>query len=127
VDHSVKPSWQVSLPPSIRLAYNFIRLLAYKILVTSCDVGHTVCSGVPSLGRAELQAACEDFINVIGSSSDCTLYKGTLSSGVEIAVVSTSVNSVKDWTDRSEEQFKNKVITQCAKLYMVKSISFSLL
>lgn len=66
-------------------------------------------AGVPSLGRAELQAACEDFINVIGSSSDCTLYKGTLSSGVEIAVVSTSVNSVKDWTDRSEEQFKNKI------------------
>jgi len=66
-------------------------------------------AGVPSLGRAELQAACEDFINVIGSSSDCTLYKGTLSSGVEIAVVSTSVNSAKDWTDRSEEQFKNKI------------------
>ncbi|XP_066334801.1 protein MALE DISCOVERER 2-like isoform X2 [Miscanthus floridulus] len=66
-------------------------------------------AGVPSLGRAELQAACEDFINVIGSSPDCTLYKGTLSSGVEIAVVSTSVNSAEDWTDRSEEQFKNKI------------------
>ncbi|CAL4995991.1 unnamed protein product [Urochloa decumbens] len=66
-------------------------------------------AGVPSLGRAELQTACEDFINVIGSSSECTLYKGTLSSGVEIAVVSTSVNSAKDWSDRSEEQFKNKI------------------
>ncbi|CAD6269158.1 unnamed protein product [Miscanthus lutarioriparius] len=66
-------------------------------------------AGVPSLGRAELQAACEDFINMISSSSDCTLYKGTLSSGVEIAVVSTSVNSAKDWADRSEEQFKNKI------------------
>nr|CAB3459114.1 unnamed protein product [Digitaria exilis] len=66
-------------------------------------------AGVPSLGRAELQAACEDFINVIGSSSGCTLYKGTLSSGVEIAVVSASTNSAKDWLDRSEEQFKNKI------------------
>jgi len=83
----------------------------------SCDVVHTVCSGVPSLGRAELQAACEDFINVIGSSSDCTLYKGTLSSGVEIAVVSTSVNSAKDWADRSEEQFKNKVCCSVVQSY----------
>ncbi|KAL6871058.1 hypothetical protein ACP4OV_014906 [Aristida adscensionis] len=66
-------------------------------------------TGVPSLGRAELQAACDDFINVIGTSSDCTLYKGTLSSGVEIAVVSTAVTSEKDWSDRSEEQFRNKI------------------
>nr|CAB3490682.1 unnamed protein product [Digitaria exilis] len=66
-------------------------------------------AGVPSLGRAELQAACEDFINVIGSSSGCTLYKGTLSSGMEIAVVSASTHSAKDWSDGSEEQFKNKI------------------
>ncbi|XP_062197255.1 inactive receptor-like serine/threonine-protein kinase At2g40270 isoform X2 [Phragmites australis] len=66
-------------------------------------------TGVPSLGRAELQTACEDFINVIGTSSDCTLYKGILSSGVEIVVVSTSVNSAEDWSDRSEEQFRNKI------------------
>jgi hypothetical protein len=70
-------------------------------------------------GRATGRAACEDFINVISSSSDYTLYKGTLSSGVKIAVVSTLVNSAKDWTERSEEQFKNKVIMRCAKLYMV--------
>ncbi|XP_062204082.1 protein MALE DISCOVERER 2-like [Phragmites australis] len=66
-------------------------------------------TGVPSLGRAELQAACEDFINVIGTSSGCTLYKGTLSSGVEIAVVSTSVDSAKNWSDQSEEQFRNRI------------------
>lgn len=66
-------------------------------------------AGVPSLGRTELQTACENFINVIGSSSECIVYKGTLSSGVEIAVVSTSVDSAKDWSDSSEEQFKNKI------------------
>ncbi|RLM87013.1 putative LRR receptor-like serine/threonine-protein kinase MRH1 [Panicum miliaceum] len=66
-------------------------------------------AGVPSLGRTELQTACEDFINVIGSSSECILYKGTLSSGVEIAVVSTSADSAKDWSYSSEEQFKNKI------------------
>ncbi|KAM3256585.1 hypothetical protein ACQJBY_049177 [Aegilops geniculata] len=66
-------------------------------------------TGVPSLGRAELEAACENFSNVIGTVSDSALYKGTLSSGVEIAVASSPVKSAKEWSDRSEEQFRNKI------------------
>lgn len=66
-------------------------------------------TGVPSLERTELEAACEGFINVIGTLSECTLYKGTLSSGVEIAVLSTSVNSSQQWSAQSEEQFRNKI------------------
>jgi serine/threonine protein kinase len=81
-----------------------------------------VVVGVPSLGRAELQTACEDFINVIGSSSECTLYKGTLSSGVEIAVVSTSAASANEWSDRSEQQFKSKVII----IHFVASVHYCL-
>ncbi|KAH0457319.1 hypothetical protein IEQ34_012634 [Dendrobium chrysotoxum] len=50
-------------------------------------------TGVPSLERSELQTACEEFSNVIDTLSDCTLYKGTLSSGVEIAIsVLSTVN-----------------------------------
>jgi hypothetical protein len=67
-------------------------------------------AGVPSLGRTELEAACENFSNVIGTESDCALYKGTLSSGVEIAVASSPVKSVEEWSARSEEQWRNKVI-----------------
>lgn len=66
-------------------------------------------TGVPSLGRAELETACENFSNVIGTVSDSALYKGTLSSGVEIAVASSPVKSAKEWSDRSEEQFRNKI------------------
>ncbi|KAF0889889.1 hypothetical protein E2562_033858 [Oryza meyeriana var. granulata] len=66
-------------------------------------------TGVPSLERAELEAACEGFINVVGILPECTLYKGTLSSGVEIAVLSTSVNSAQQWSAQSEEQFRNKI------------------
>ncbi|KAF7064814.1 hypothetical protein CFC21_071050 [Triticum aestivum] len=66
-------------------------------------------TGVPSLGRAELEAACENFSNVIGTVSDSALYKGTLSSGVEIAVASSPIKSAKEWSDRSEEQFRNKI------------------
>ncbi|KZV23534.1 hypothetical protein F511_36231 [Dorcoceras hygrometricum] len=68
-------------------------------------------TGVPKLKRSELEAACEDFSNVIGSSSVCTLYKGTLSSGVEIAVASIAVASAKEWTSNQESQFRMKIDT----------------
>ncbi|KAJ9543581.1 hypothetical protein OSB04_023288 [Centaurea solstitialis] len=66
-------------------------------------------TGVPSLQRPELVTACEDFSNIIGSMLDGTVYKGTLSSGVEIAVTSTAITSAKDWTKKLETQFRNKI------------------
>jgi len=66
-------------------------------------------TGVPALKRSELQAACEDFSNVIGSMSEYMMYKGTLSSGVEIAVVSTTKNSAKEWSKHCETQFRKKI------------------
>lgn len=38
-----------------------------------------------------------------------TVYKGTLSTGVEIAVVSTMITSSKEWTEHSESCFRRKV------------------
>ncbi|WVZ56605.1 hypothetical protein U9M48_007103 [Paspalum notatum var. saurae] len=66
-------------------------------------------TGVPSLKRSELEIACEDFSNIIGSTSSCMLYKGTLSSGVEIAVASSLVTSAKDWSKESESQYRKKI------------------
>jgi hypothetical protein len=66
---------------------------------------------VPALKRSELEVACEDFSNIIGSTSSCMLYKGTLSSGVEIAVASSLVTSAKDWSKESESQFRRKVVS----------------
>nr|KYP40063.1 putative LRR receptor-like serine/threonine-protein kinase At5g45840 family [Cajanus cajan] len=66
-------------------------------------------SGVPSLKRTELEAACEDFSNIIGSLPDGTIYKGTLSSGVEIAVASSSVTSFQNWSKNMETQFRKKI------------------
>ncbi|XP_062231141.1 inactive receptor-like serine/threonine-protein kinase At2g40270 [Phragmites australis] len=66
-------------------------------------------TGVPSLKRSELELACEDFSNVIGSLSDYMVYKGTLSSGVEIAVVSTMKISAKEWSKHCETQFRKKI------------------
>lgn len=75
--------------------------------------------GVPSLGRTELDAACENFSNIIATSSDHTIYKGTLSNGSEIAVVSTGMPADK-WMDSSENQFKLKV-----RLYLIILFRFN--
>lgn len=64
---------------------------------------------MPTLKRSEIEVACENFSNIIGSLSDCKLYKGTLSSGVEIAVASTVITSSKDWSKPLESQFRKKV------------------
>ncbi|XP_042461279.1 protein MALE DISCOVERER 2-like isoform X1 [Zingiber officinale] len=67
-------------------------------------------TGVPSLKRSELETACEQFSNIIDSSSNCTLCKGTLSSGVEIAVT-IAITSAEDWKERYEVNFRNKIDT----------------
>ncbi|XP_073061377.1 protein MALE DISCOVERER 2-like [Primulina eburnea] len=67
-------------------------------------------TGVPKLNRAELETACEDFSNIIITyEGSAIVYKGTLSSGVEIAVVSTVIQSLKDWSKRSELAFRKKI------------------
>lgn len=66
-------------------------------------------TGIPSLKRGELEVACEDFSNIIGSLQDETIYKGTLSSGVEIAVVSSAATSSLDWSKNMQAQFRKKI------------------
>lgn len=73
-------------------------------------------AGVPNLKRSEIQAACEDFSNVIGTSPMGTVYKGTLSSGVEIAVASLAATSAGGWCNNLELQFRKKVLNKL-KLY----------
>ncbi|KAJ1426342.1 Serine-threonine/tyrosine-protein kinase, catalytic domain [Sesbania bispinosa] len=68
-------------------------------------------TGAPKLKRSDLEAACEDFSNVIGNSPIGTLYKGTLSSGVEISVASLPVTSSKNWSKTLEAQFRKKIDT----------------
>jgi hypothetical protein len=69
--------------------------------------------GVPKLQRSELEGACEDFSNIVSSYPQYTVYKGTLSSGVEIVVVSTMITSGKDWSKHSEGRFRKKVMQYC--------------
>lgn len=80
-------------------------------------------TGVPKLKRIDLEAACEDFSNVIGNSPIGTLYKGTLSSGVEIAVASVSMTLSKTWTKNLEAQFRKKVINIKLKFKHISTVT----
>lgn len=66
-------------------------------------------TGVSKLNRAELEAACEDFSNILDTFPGCKVYKGTLSSGVEIAVASTTIASFKEWSRHAEVAFKKRI------------------
>ncbi|XP_076946755.1 protein MALE DISCOVERER 2-like [Bidens hawaiensis] len=68
-------------------------------------------TGVPKLNHTELETDCEDFSNIIATREGYTLYKGTLSSGVEICVASTSIASLKDWSKHAELGFRKKIDT----------------
>ncbi|XP_010529201.1 PREDICTED: protein MALE DISCOVERER 2 [Tarenaya hassleriana] len=68
-------------------------------------------TGVPKLNRSELETACEDFSNIIEAFDGYTVYKGTLSSGVEIAVASTAISASKEWTRAMEMAFRRKIDT----------------
>ncbi|KAG8365542.1 hypothetical protein BUALT_Bualt18G0115900 [Buddleja alternifolia] len=67
-------------------------------------------TGAPKLNRVELVNACEDFSNILNINDGISMvYKGTLSSGVEIAVVSTAISSIEDWSKRSEFVFRKEI------------------
>ncbi|WCJ26242.1 Leucine-rich repeat protein kinase family protein [Euphorbia peplus] len=63
---------------------------------------------VASFSRQELEVACEDFSNIIGSSPDSLVYKGTMKGGPEIAVISLCVKE-EHWTGYLELYFQKEV------------------
>ncbi|XP_010453850.1 PREDICTED: probable inactive receptor-like protein kinase At3g56050 isoform X2 [Camelina sativa] len=94
-----------TLQSSLSLSLSFFSLhIEFLLFCTFC-----IAADVPRLQLSELQAACEDFSNVIGSFSDGTIYKGTLSTGAEIAVVSAGAGSRAAWSTAMETQLLQKV------------------
>ncbi|KAK8970045.1 putative LRR receptor-like serine/threonine-protein kinase MRH1 [Platanthera guangdongensis] len=75
----------------------------------SALLGRALISGVTKLNRLELEVACEDFSNIISTHPECIVFKGTLSSGTEIAVVSTVISSSRDWSKHAELRFREKI------------------
>jgi hypothetical protein len=80
---------------------------------------------VTRYSRQELEVACEDFSNIIGSSPDSVVYKGTMKGGPEIAVISLCIKE-ENWTGHLELYFQREVnrsfqCLQCAR-YAIKII-----
>jgi len=65
---------------------------------------------VVRFSRMELEVACEDFSNIIGSSPDSLVYKGTVKGGPEIAVISLCIKE-EHWTGYLELYFQREVKT----------------
>lgn len=59
--------------------------------------------------REELEVACEDFSNIIGSSPDSLVYKGNIKGGPEIAVISLCIKE-EHWTGYLELYFQKEVL-----------------
>ncbi|CAM0903618.1 unnamed protein product [Alopecurus aequalis] len=76
---------------------------------TSISIDDDLLGHVPKLSRQELAEACEDFSNIIGSSHETVVYKGTMKDGREIAVVSLSF-PVHYWTSYVELYFQREVV-----------------
>ncbi|KGN50115.1 probable LRR receptor-like serine/threonine-protein kinase At1g63430 [Cucumis sativus] len=67
-----------------------------------------ILKNVTRFSRQELELACEDFSNIIGSSRDSLVYKGTMKTGPEIAVISMSMKE-EQWTGYLELYFQTEV------------------
>jgi hypothetical protein len=63
---------------------------------------------LPKLSRQELEVACEDFSNIIGSSPETVVYKGTMKDGREVSVISLCAFE-GHWTSHHELFYQNKV------------------
>ncbi|KAL8170652.1 hypothetical protein V2J09_022456 [Rumex salicifolius] len=59
---------------------------------------------VNKFSRSELDLACEEFSNIIGSSPDSVVYKGIIKGGPEIAVISFCIKQ-EQWGDYHELYF----------------------
>ncbi|KAJ0963804.1 hypothetical protein J5N97_028926 [Dioscorea zingiberensis] len=75
-------------------------------LLASFD--NEMLNDLSKIDRQELEVACEDFSNIIGAYPDSIVYKGTMTGGQEIAVVSVCI-SKDHWTSYLEFYFQNKV------------------
>ncbi|KAI3823640.1 hypothetical protein L1987_05080 [Smallanthus sonchifolius] len=77
-------------------------------------IDSNMLNDVTKYTRQELEVACEDFSNIIGSSADSLVYKGIMKGGPEIAVISLCIKE-EHWTGYLELYYQ-KEVTDLARL-----------
>ncbi|KAL6651745.1 hypothetical protein ACP70R_010670 [Stipagrostis hirtigluma subsp. patula] len=103
----VTASRSCKLKPSIRISsWNRSKSWSDEITVL---IDSDMLKSLPKLSRQELEVACEDFSNIIGSSPETVVYKGTMKDGPEVSVISLCAFE-GHWTSQHELFYQNKVI-----------------
>jgi hypothetical protein len=96
-------SMQVKVTDKIE---HYTDLMITKSPVAAC-ADDDLLGSVRKISRRELSEACEDFSNIIGSSHETVVYKGTLEDGREIAVVTLSA-STHYWNNYVDLSFQKE-------------------
>ncbi|ONM11946.1 putative LRR receptor-like serine/threonine-protein kinase [Zea mays] len=103
----VTASRSCKLKPSIRISsWNRSKSWSDEITVL---IDSDMLKSLPKLSRQELEVACEDFSNIIGSTPETVVYKGTMKDGPEVSVISLCAFE-GHWTSHHELFYQNKVI-----------------
>ncbi|XP_028767406.1 probable LRR receptor-like serine/threonine-protein kinase At1g63430 [Neltuma alba] len=127
---SSQPAWLLALEIATGTLVGLIFLVAVLAALLKCDnkssiiwpwkkyasrkdhmtvyIDSEMLKDVRSFSRQELEVACEDFSNIIGSSPDSVVYKGTMQGGPEIAVISLCLKE-EHWTGYLELYFQREV------------------
>nr|CAB3486226.1 unnamed protein product [Digitaria exilis] len=104
---TVTASRSCKLKPSIRISsWNRSKSWSDEITVL---IDSDMLKNLPKLSRQELEVACEDFSNIIGSSPETVVYKGTMKDGPEVSVISLCAFE-GHWISHHELFYQNKVI-----------------
>ncbi|XP_077223807.1 putative LRR receptor-like serine/threonine-protein kinase At1g63430 isoform X2 [Tasmannia lanceolata] len=127
---SSRPTWLLALEITTGIVVGFLLLLAIFAAVKRCkaksqliipskktangkdhiaiSVDAELLKDVLRISRQDLEVTCEDFSNIIGTSPDSLVYKGTMKDGREIAVISLCILE-EHWTGYLELYFQNEV------------------
>ncbi|KAL5551679.1 hypothetical protein UlMin_001855 [Ulmus minor] len=128
--HTSKPTWLLALEVVTGIMVGSLFLVALVTAFQKCNskssiiipwkksgsgkdhvtvlIDSELLKDVVRLSRQELEVACEDFSNIIGSSPDSLVYKGTMKGGPEIAVISLCIKE-ENWTAFLELYFQREV------------------
>ncbi|KAL3682914.1 hypothetical protein R1sor_000936 [Riccia sorocarpa] len=113
--------WVFLIGPAAFLCFLLLLLISAIVCLSKKRTGATIIpwkapsnapkafvTGVPSISRSELEIACEDFSNIIGTSAESVVFKGTLENSTEVAVTSIRIPSTS-WNANTELYFRRKV------------------
>ncbi|VAH54717.1 unnamed protein product [Triticum turgidum subsp. durum] len=104
---AITASRSCNLKPSIRIS-SWSRSKSWSDEITVL-IDSDMLKSLPKLSRQELEVACEDFSNIIGSTPETVVYKGTMKDGPEVSVISLCAFE-GHWTSQHELFYQSKVI-----------------